>query len=315
MIQAKVFIYLVIVLIILVIIIASSTLYKVDETQQVIITQFGKPVGDAIKTAGLKIKLPFIQEANYFEDRLLEWDGNPTEISAKDKKFIEIDTYARWKIVDPLQFFRSVINENGAQTRLDNVIEAATRDQITGNILIEIVRSSNREMEVAEAELATSREEVGEIKVGREKIAQGIFKAAADKVTQFGIELVDVRIKRINYIEKVRIKVFDRMIAERSRIAEKYRSEGMGKKAEIEGEMEKDLQKIRSEAYRTAQEIKGKADAEAIKIYAQAYERDPEFYSFTKSLETYRQTLDEKTWLIFSTDNDYLKYLKEINVK
>lgn len=314
--RSNIALYTVFVLILLVIIVLSSAFYTIDETQQVVITQFGKPVGNPIKEAGLHLKMPFIQDANYFEKRLLEWDGNPTEISAKDKKFILVDTYARWRIEEPLKFFRSVVNENGAQTRLDNIIDAATRNMITSNILIEVVRNSNREMAVAEAELALSSEGmVDTIQVGREKLSQNIFDAAKEKVKEYGIELADVRIKRINYIEEVRERVFERMIAERLRIAEKYRSEGAGKKAEIEGEMEKELQKITSEAYRTAEEIKGKADAEAVKIYARAYDRDPEFYSFLKTLESYTTSIDEKTWLILSTDSDYLKYFKDINAK
>ena len=311
--QNKITLYIVVVLALLLIILLSSAFYSIDETQQVVITQFGKPVGDPIKEAGLHFKVPFIQDVNYFEKRLLEWDGNATEISAKDKKFILVDTYARWRIEDPLKFFRSVVSENGAQTRLDNIIDAATRNMVTSNILIEVVRNSNREMSVAEAELELSTaEEIDSIRVGRIKLSQGIFEAAKDKVKEYGIELTDVRIKRINYIDEVRQKVFERMIAERLRIAEKYRSEGAGKKAEIEGEMEKELQKITSEAYRTAEEIRGKADAEATRIYAQAYDRDPEFYSFIRTLESYTNTIDEKTWLILSTDSDYLKYLKEL---
>ena len=302
--------------IVLLILILSGAFYTVDETKQVVITQFGRPIGDPITDAGLHFKIPFIQDANYFEKRLLEWDGTPTEISAKDKVFIEIDTYARWLIVDPLNFFRSVRNETGAQARLDNIIDAATRNFITSNSLIEVVRSTNRKMEVAEAELdMTSRTQIDTIQVGREEIVVGILKAASTKVLEYGIKLIDVRIKRINYIEDVQRKVFERMIAERLRIAEKYRSQGQGKKAEIEGKMDKDLQKITSEAYRTAQEIKGKADAEAVKIYANAYEKDPEFYSFLKTLDTYKHTIDEKSWLILTTDNDYLKYLKTIQGK
>ncbi len=309
-------IYIILVVILLAVIVLSSAFYTIDETQQVVITQFGKPVGEPIKVAGLHIKMPFIQDVNYFEKRLLEWDGNPTEISAKDKKFILVDTYARWRIEDPLKFFRSVVNENGAQTRLDNIIDAATRNMITSNILIEVVRNSNRKMSVAEAELELSSEGmVDSIEVGREKLSQNIFEAAKEKVKEYGIELADVRIKRINYIQEVRERVFERMIAERLRIAEKYRSEGAGKKAEIEGEMEKELQKITSEAYRTAEGIKGKADAKAIQTYANAYERDPDFYSFLKTLESYSSTIDEKTWLILSTDSDYLKYLKDIYAK
>ncbi len=312
----KITIYIIAVIVFLIFIAFSGAIYKIDETQQVIITQFGKPIGDPINSPGLRVKIPFIQDVNVFEKRLLEWDGNPSEILAQDKKFILVDTYARWRISNPLKFFTSVVNEMGAQTRLDNVIEASTRDLITGNVTMEVVRNSNRKMAVSEIESGVGEATaVDSISVGRVELAQRILEASKEKVNQYGIELVDVRIKRINYIRDVREKVFERMIAERLRIAEKYRSEGMGKKAEIEGEMEKDLQKITSEAYRTAQEIKGKADAEAIKIYAQAYEQDPDFYSFTKALESYRQTLDEKTWLILSTDSDYLKYLKNVNAK
>jgi modulator of FtsH protease HflC len=314
--RGKISIYIIIVIAFILILVFSGAIYKIDETQQVVITQFGRPIGDPITSPGLNIKIPFIQDVNFFEKRLLEWDGNPSEILAKDKKFILVDTYARWKIVNPLKFFTSVVNEMGAQTRLDNVIEASTRDLITSKVLMEVVRNSNRKMEVDEIESGVGEDAiVDSIEVGRVKLAQGILSASRDKVNEYGIELVDVRIKRINYIREVREKVFERMIAERLRIAEKYRSEGMGKKAEIEGEMEKDLQQITSEAYRTAQEIKGKADAGAIKIYAQAFERDPDFYSFTKSLESYRQTLDDKTWLILSTDSDYLKYLKDVNAR
>ena len=314
--RGKISIYIIVIALFLLFIVLSSAIYTIDMTQQVVITQFGRPIGDPITEAGIHIKMPFIQNVTYFEKRLLEWDGNPSEILANDKKFILVDTYARWKITDPLKFFKSVVNENGAQTRLDNVIEAATRDMITTNVLIEVVRNSNRKMAISEIESDVGSEAVVDsIHVGREKIAQWILNASKDKVNEYGIELVDVRIKRLNYIREVSEKVFERMIAERLKIAEKYRSEGMGKKAEVEGEMEKELQQITSEAYRRAQEIKGKADAQAIKIYAQAYERDTEFYSFTKSLESYRQTLDEKTWLILSTDSDYLKYLKDVNAK
>jgi len=314
--RGKISIYIIIVLAFIIFIIFYGAIYKIDETQQVVVTQFGRPIGDPINSPGLHIKIPFIQDVNYFEKRLLEWDGNPSEILAKDKKFILVDTYARWKITNPLKVFTSVVNENGAQTRLDNVLEAATRDQITSKVLMEVVRNSNRKMAASEIESGVGDDAVlDSIEVGRVKLAQRILEASKEKVNEYGIELVDVRVKRINYIREVREKVFERMIAERLRIAEKYRSEGMGKKAEIEGEMEKELQKITSGAYRTAQEIKGKADAEAIKIYAQAFERDPDFYSFTKSLESYRQTLDDKTWLILSTDSDYLKYLKEVNAR
>jgi len=312
--KKKFLVYLVAILLFVALIVILDAFYIIDETEQVVITQFGKPVGQPIADAGLHLKVPFVQKVNYFEKRLLEWDGIPAEILAKDKKFILVDTYARWRIANPLKFFTSVVSEDGAQTRLDNIIEAATRDRVTANVLIEVVRTSNRTMAMTEADSSVFLKEmkVDSISVGREKLSRDILKAVQEKAQEYGIEIVDVRIKRINYIDEVRQKVFERMIAERLRIAEKYRSQGMGKKAEIEGEMEKELKRIQSEAYRTAQEIKGKADAKAIRIYAKAYEQDPEFYSFMKSLESYQKTMDEKTWLILSTDNDYLKYLKRI---
>lgn len=307
------FFYLIGIALFLFLLLLSEIFYIVDETKQVVITQFGRPIGEPKRDAGLYIKVPFVQDANYFEKRLLEWDGVPTEISAKDKVFIEIDTYARWRIVDPLKFFVSVRNESGAQSRLDNIIEAATRDQITSYKLIEVVRSSNRKMEFIEAELDVSAMgAIDSMTIGRENISRAILMDGARKLIEHGIELADVRIKRINYIESVREKVFERMIAERLRIAEKYRSEGQGKKAQIEGEMEKELQRIRSEAYRLAQEIQGKSDAEAIRIYAQAYEKDPEFYSFLKTLDTYKNTIDTKSYLILNTESDYFKYLETI---
>ncbi|NOZ63187.1 MAG: protease modulator HflC [Calditrichaeota bacterium] len=311
--KTKITIYLIAILLFVAIIVIANALYIIDETQQVVITQFGKPVGNPISDAGLHYKVPFIQQVNYFEKRLLEWDGNPSEILAKDKKFILVDTYARWKITKPLKFFTSVVDENGAQTRLDNIIDAATRDLVTGNVLMEVVRTSNRSMAMSEIDSSVISElKIDSILVGREKLTRSILLAVQEKAKDYGIDIVDVRIKRINYIDEVRQKVFERMIAERLRMAEKYRSEGMGKKAEIEGEMDKELKRIQSEAYRTAQEIKGKADAGAIRIYARAYEQDPEFYSFLKSLDSYQQTMDDKTWLILSTDNDYFKYIKRI---
>ena len=299
------------VLVLLGLIILVSGLYTVDMTKQVVITRFGKPVGDAIKEAGLHWKMPLIETANFFEKRILEWDGDPNQIPTKDKKYIWVNTYARWRIADPLKFFQSVRNELGAQGRLDDIIDAATRDYVTAHVLLEIVRDSNREMATAEAEMELAEEVKVPIQWGREKISRQVLERASQMVPQYGIELIDVRIKHINYVEEVRRKVYERMISERTRIAEKFRSEGQGKKAEIEGQMEKELQRITSEAYRTAQEIKGKADAEATNIYAQAYNKDAEFYSFLKTLETYKQTLSGETWLILGTDSEYLKYLKK----
>jgi len=305
----------IVVVIIFLIIVLSSTFYTVPMTQQVIITRFGKPVGKPVKTPGLHIKRPFVEKVIRFDKRILEWDGDPNQIPTKDKKYIWVNTYARWKITDPLKFYQSVRNEIGAQARLDDILDAATRDYITSHVLLEVVRNSNREMKTAENELELAADIKAPIKWGRDKITRQILKQASKIVPQYGIELVDVRIKHINYVKEVRTKVYERMISERTRIAEKYRSEGQGKKAEIEGQMEKELQRITSEAYRTAQEIKGKADAQATVIYAEAYNNDPEFYSFIKTLETYKRSLTKNSWLIISTDNDFFKYLKNMKGK
>ncbi len=288
-----------------------DAVYIVSETNQVIITQFGQPVGGAVVAAGLHVKVPFIQKAHYFDKRWLEWDGDPNQIPTRDKKYIWVDTYARWRIADPLVFFQRVRDERGAQSRLDDIIDGETRNTIAKFDLIEVVRSSNREFETTEEALLTEIEEAaGEIQVGRNKIAQIILESASKVTPQFGVELKDVRIKRINYVEEVQRKVFDRMIAERKRIASKYRSEGDGRSAEIRGEKEKELRRIQSEAYRKAQEIRGKADAEATRIYAQAYNLDPEFYQLLKTLDTYRQSFDSETWLILSLESEFLKFLR-----
>jgi membrane protease subunit HflC len=296
-----------------VLIVLIDTLYIVTETNQVIITRFGEPIGGTISSPGLHFKVPFIHKANYFEKRWLEWDGDANQIPTKDKKFIWIDTYARWRISDPLIFFQRVRDERGAQSRLDDMIDGETRNAIANYELIEIVRSSNREFEITEEiAILEDAEAVPKIETGRDKIAQIILEKSSEITPEFGVELKDVRIKRINYVNEVQTKVFDRMIAERQRIAAKYRSEGDGESAKIRGQKERELKRIQSEAYREAQEIMGKADAEATRIYARAYNQDPEFYSFMKTLDTYRTTMDTGTTLILSTDSDYLKYLKRI---
>ncbi|GAI67568.1 unnamed protein product [marine sediment metagenome] len=293
----------------------SGVLYIIDETRQVVITQFGKPIGEPVTEAGLHFKMPFIQQANYFEKRVLEWDGTPNQIPTKDKRYIWVDTTARWKIVDALKFLQSVGNEIGAHARLDDIIDSATRDSITSHKLVEVARNTNRilkeQQEAEEDRMKQSEEELEKIKIGREILTRGILREASKIVPQYGIELIDVRIKRINYVSDVQKKVFDRMISERKRAAEQYRSEGQGKKAEIEGRRGKELNQIRSEAYKIAEEIKGKADAEAIDIYANAYNKDPEFYSFLRTLETYKNTIDANTTVILSTDSEYLQYLKD----
>jgi len=301
------------ILVVLVIVIfVSGAAFVVDETKQVVITQFGRPVGEPITAAGLHFKKPFIQQARYFEKRLLDWDGDPNQIPTKDKKYIWIDATARWRIADPLKFLQSVGNEMGAHSKLDNIINSATRDAVTGHLLVEAIRNTNRILETKKEgeEVIVTEEALEDIKVGRQVLAGMILDKAKVLAPQYGIELIDVRIKRINYVETVRKEVYGRMIAERKRAAETYRSEGQGKRLEIEGQMGKELKQITSEAYRAAQGIRGKTDAETIKIYADAYSQDPDFYSFLKTLETYRETIDEHSTIILTTDSDYYRYLK-----
>jgi membrane protease subunit HflC len=285
--------------------------YTVDETEQVIITQFGRIVGTPKTDPGLRFKVPFIQHANYFPKNLLDWDGDPGQVPTLDKTFIWVDTFARWKITDPVKFFQTVNNQFSAVGKLNDIIDPAVRNFITSFSLIEAVRKSSRSLDTSDAEIEDTIRTSYAVTVGREKITQGILEQAQPKLAQFGIELVDVKIKRINYVEQVRKSVYGRMIAERKQIAEKYRSEGKGEAQKILGERERDLQEITSEAYRKAQVIKGKADAEATIIYAKAYGVDPEFYSFVQTLEIYEQSLDEKNTLILSTESEFLKYLKE----
>jgi membrane protease subunit HflC len=299
--------------VIIIVVALFSGAYIVSETEQVIVTQFGKAVGEPKTSPGLYFKIPVIQQANFFPKNLLEWDGDPGQVPTLDKTFIYVDTFARWKIIDPLKFFETVNNVMGAQARLDDIIDPAVRNFITSYPLIETVRDTNRELDTFEAGLGHTKEEaraLGKITEGRGKITQGIMAQAQPKLKDFGIELVDVQIKRLNYVEQVRKSVYARMIAERKQIAEKFRSEGEGEARVIEGNRDKELKKITSEAYKTAQEIMGKADAESTMIYAQAYENDPDFYSFVKSLYVYQNAMDNKSFLLLSTDSDFLKYFK-----
>ncbi|RLC24389.1 MAG: protease modulator HflC [Deltaproteobacteria bacterium] len=288
--------------------------YIVDETEQVVVTQFGKVIGEPKQAPGLYLKIPFIQQATYFPKNLLHWDGDPGQIPTLDKTYIWVDTFARWKIVDPIKYFQTVSNLISAQGRLDDIIGPAVRNFISSYKLIETVRTTNRELDTFEAGLEdiveSKRPEAYAIKTGREKITKGILKQAKPKLEKFGIELVDVKIKRVNYVEQVRKSVYSRMIAERNQIAEKFRSEGVGESRKILGEKERDLKLITSEAYRLAQEIKGKADAEVTRLFAAAYGLDPEFYSFTKTLDVYGQALDKDSSLVLSTDSEFFKYLK-----
>ena len=303
-----------IIFIVVVILLLLNSLYVLDERDQVIITQFGDPVGNAITKAGLHLKIPFIQKVNTFEKRILEWDGDPKQIPTSDKRYIWLDTFSRWQIIDPLKFFQTTRNETSAHSRLDDIISGSTRDVVSSNSLIELVRNTDREMTFTEEYQSNSAEDIigGEINIGRRNIAKNIFTVSDSLVAEYGIKLIDVKIKRINYVEEVRQKVYERMISERNKIAAKYRSEGQGTSAEILGKTQRELDQIQSEAYETSQEIIGKADADAIKIYARAYNRDPEFYEFLKTLETYEKTVDEKNTMIMSTDSDYYKYFKKI---
>ena len=289
-----------------------SGAYVIDETEQVVITQFGKAIGEARKDPGLYFKIPLIQQANFFPKNLLEWDGDAGQVPTLDKTYIYVDTFARWKIADPLKFFQTVNNVVGALARLDDIIDPAVRNFITSYPLIETVRNTNRELDVSEVGVGHTQEErpLGEVTTGREKITQGIMEQAQPKLVDFGIELVDVQIKRLNYVEQVRKSVYARMIAERKQIAQKFRSEGEGEARIIEGNREKELKRITSEAYKIAQEKMGKADAESTMIYARAYSKDPEFYSFLKSLDVYEKTMDKESSLLLSTDSDFLQFFK-----
>ena len=293
-------------------IIINSSTYTVKETNQAIITQFGKPVGDPKSEPGIHFKLPFIQDAHFFEKRFLEWDGDPNQVPTKDKRFIWVDTYARWRITDPLLFFQRLRDELGAKSRLDDILDGETRTAIANHLLVEVVRSQNRESAV-DVEAGGGAEALKSIEVGREKITREILKAAAARTDDLGIELLDLRFKRINYVEEVRVKVYDRMITERRRIADQFRSEGQGEASRILGEKERELKRITSEAFKTSEEIRGKGDAEATSIYARAYNRSAEtreFYRFLKTMETYEATFGRDDWLILSSDSDFYKYLK-----
>jgi modulator of FtsH protease HflC len=297
------------ILVVLVLLFFSA--YTVSETEQVILTQFGKPVGGLVTEPGLHFKVPFVQDVHRFDKRWLEFDGDPNQIPTKDKKYIWVETYARWRIADPLRFFQAVQDERGGQSRLDDIVDGETRNAVASFDLIEIVRSSNREFQVSE-ELAGigSAEAMAKISTGRSEIAQIVLKKAAAITPQFGIELEDVRLKRINYVESVQQKVFERMISERKRIAERSRSEGQGRAAEIRGQKERDILGATSLGYKTAQQVKGEADAKATAIYSKAYGKDPELYQFLKTMETLSSSLDEKAWLILSTDSELFRYLK-----
>jgi len=299
---------------------ASLCVYTVSETEQVILTQFGKPMGGAVTNAGLHLKVPFIQEVNRIEKRFQAWDGLPNEMPTKDKTYIVVDTFARWRISDPKQFFLRLRDERSALSRLDDILGSETRNAIARHELIEVIRTTKDRVPVRDEVLSDAPGNLGvlyPITEGRAKVEEGIFKEAAPKLLDFGIELLDIRFKRINYNETVRQRIYERMTSERQQIAERFRSEGAGEAAKITGRKEKDLQQIESEAYRKVQEVKGAADAEATQIYADAYNSTPEarsFYAFVKSMEMFQDILDQKTTLILSTDSDLFKFIKQSEI-
>jgi membrane protease subunit HflC len=287
-------------------------LYVVNEAEQAIVTQFGKPVGD-VAGPGLHFKIPFVQKVSRFEKRILKWDGDPNQIPTKDKRFIWIDTTARWRIKDPLLFYTTVATERGAMSRLDDIIDSVVRDAVSGRLLVELVRGSDYQAQNGSEERfeVEGVEIAKENLVGREEIMAGILEKARANTPDYGIELLDVQIKRINYVEQVRTRVYERMINERKKVAAQYRSEGEGEKADILGQMERELKEISSEAYRKVLEVRGGADAEAAAIYAEAYNKDKEFYAFLRTLESYKKSIQKNGRLVISTDSDYYRYLKE----
>jgi membrane protease subunit HflC len=303
--------------------ILTSSIYTVSEVEQAIITQFGKPVGAPVTTAGLKFKIPFIQDVNPIDRRVLEWDGNPSDMPTKDKLYISVDLYARWRITDPLQYFLRLRDERSAQSRLDDILGSETRNAVAKHELIEIIRTTKDRVPLRDALLTAAEREqdIGSlvpIQKGRRLVEQEIFAEAAAKIRVFGIELLDIRFKRINYNESVRPKIYDRMISERRQIAERFLSEGNGEAARIRGNRVRDLNKIQSEAYRQVEEIRGVADAKATEIYAKAYNQSPEgaaFYEFTRTMQAYKSMIAENTTVVLSTDSDLFKFLKGITPK
>lgn len=301
------------VLIVIGIIATFSATFIVEETNQAIITQFGRPVGVPINEPGVHLKVPFIQDVQFFDKRFLEWDGDPNQVPTKDKKFIFVDSFARWRITDPLQFFRRLRDERGAQSRLDDILDGETRNAIASHDLVELVRTTNREPELDTLIMDMSEEELLErIEIGRERIQEVILSTANERAKDLGIEILDFRLKSINYVGDVQQRVYERMISERNRIAEMFRSEGQGEAFRIAGEKDRELFLIYSEAERQAQEIRGRADARAASIYASAYNRSAQardLYDFMKTMETYVNTFDENTTIVLSTRSDFYKYL------
>lgn len=307
------------------VIFGKASLYMVEEGRQAIITQFGEPVGDPVIESGLHFKKPFVQKVRYVDKRILSWDGYPNQIPTKDKKYISVDTTARWRVVDALEFIKTTRDERGAKNKLDAILDASTRNVISNHNLVEAVRNTNNIIDKIEktrkeiqAKIDSGEEvideqisgDIEEIKVGREQLSQLIVESAKDELLKFGIELIDVQLRRISYEKSVERKVYERMISERQRIAQKIRSIGQGEKEKIEGRISKDLRKIESEAYRKAQNIQGEGEAKAFAIYAKQLSKDPEFFEFMRSMEAYRKVLNNKTKMLITPDAQFFKYIK-----
>ena len=313
--STKKLIYIIAIIIVGIIVLAQS-MYIVSEYEQVVVTQFGRPIGEPVTEPGIHFKTPFVQKAHIFEKRYLEWDGDPSQVPTTEKKFIFVDTYARWQITDPLQFYKRLYNERGAQSRLDDLLDGETRDQIASHELKEIIRNTNREATTSGEISEIIGDTLATIEIGREEIQNNIQETANETASTLGIEILDFRFKRINYVENVRKQVYERMRSERYRIADKFRSEGEGEASRINGQKERELNKIQSQAFKKAEKIKGQADGRVTEIYASAYNkssRSQDLYDFTKSMETFRKTFDTSTTVILSTDSELYKYFKSID--
>lgn len=296
-------------------IVAANSIFVLSETEQAIVTEFGKPVGEPRTEPGINFKTPFLHKVQRFDKRYLEWDGSKNQVPTKDKKFIFVDTYARWEITDPLQFFIRLSDERSAQSRLDDILDGETRNAIASHDLIDLVRSSNREPEITE-DFMEELEVLQEITVGRDEIEKIVLLKANERTTDLGVRILDFRFKHMNYVDEVRDRVYDRMISERNRIADQFRSEGQGEARVIEGNKERDLAKIQSEAFKTAEEIKGRADAEATRVYAAAYNKNRQtidLYKFLRTMESFEKSFDENSSLIISTDSEFYRYLRKLN--
>ena len=296
----------------LVLVLARNSLFIIPEGEQGIVTQFGKPVG-GVQLAGLHFKTPLIQEVRRFDRRILKWDGDPNQIPTRDKRYIWVDTTARWRITDPLLFYTTVATEQGAQSRLDDILDSVVRDAVSSHLLVELVRGRNYKAPATGEEVIELEGELIPVEnlAGREQILDNILAEARKSTPEYGIDLLDVQIKRINYVEQVRKRVYERMVSERKKVASQFRSEGEGEKANILGQMQKELKRIQSDAYRESVQIRGRADAKAAGIYAAAYSRDPEFYSFMRTLESYRKAIGSNSRLVISTDSDFYQLMQQ----